>query len=126
MNRRFLKLALAACIVFTGAAGLSAQQRIVIQETGQGQPLVLLPALGCRGEVWNPVAEELKRTHHSIMISIPGFGGVPGQQADFSEVTSAIVDLVKARKLHNVILAGHSFGGFLALSLAAKNPDLFS
>lgn len=99
---------------------------VQIREVGKGQPLILLPALGCSGDVWEPVADRLAEHYHSYLISIPGFAGLPGRQTDFTAVTAAIAEELKTRGLRNAILAGHSFGGYLALSLAIRNPELFS
>jgi pimeloyl-ACP methyl ester carboxylesterase len=51
---------------------------------------------------------------------------VPGRQTDFAAVRDEVAQLVRERGWRNVTLAGHSFGGSLAIALAASNPGLFA
>jgi pimeloyl-ACP methyl ester carboxylesterase len=114
-----------SCLLLGCLALGAADGPISITETGNGDPIVFLPGLGCRGEVWNAVVERLPG-HHSILVSIAGFGGMPGRQTDFAAVRDSLARLVRNRNWHNVTLVGHSFGGSLALSLAASHRELFA
>jgi len=110
------------CLVVSAATAATA---ISIEETGQGDPIVFLPGLGCRGEVWNEVAKHLPG-HRDVLVSIAGFGGVAGRQTDFAAVREGVAQLVRENRWRNVVLVGHSFGGTLAISLAASNLELFA
>jgi N-formylmaleamate deformylase len=112
--------------VLTLAAALGAPQPISISTVGQGSPVVFLPGLGCRAEVWSGVAAELSKDHTCVLVSIAGFGGQAADgPPDFERVTSAIAAAVRREKWEKPVLVGHSFGGYLALSLAASHPGLF-
>jgi hypothetical protein len=67
-------------LALAGGAGSGA---ISVEESGSGDALVLLPGLGCRGAVPNAVVRRLPG-RHSVLVSIGGFGGVPGTQIDFA------------------------------------------
>jgi pimeloyl-ACP methyl ester carboxylesterase len=97
---------------------------ISVEESGSGDAIVFLPGLGCRGAVWNAVTRRLSG-RHSVLVSIGGFGGVPGTQIDFAAVRDAVAQLVQERHWRNAVLVGHSFGGNLALALAVSRPELF-
>lgn len=112
-------------MVMAVAGVLAGQDRMTVREIGRGAPVLLLPSLGCPGDVWNPVAERLAEKYHSFLISIPGFAGAAGRQSDFGMVIDAVAEFVKKRDLKDVTLAGHSFGGHLALSLAVNIGPLF-
>jgi pimeloyl-ACP methyl ester carboxylesterase len=109
------------------AASLAGAQPISISKSGQGPALVFLPGLGCRAEVWRAAVERLSKRHLCVLVSIAGFGGLPADgPPDFERVKNAIVDAAVREKWSSPVLVGHSFGGFLALSLAASHPDLFA
>jgi pimeloyl-ACP methyl ester carboxylesterase len=114
---RTISLLLAGCL----AAGAGV---ISIKEQGAGDPIVFLPGLGCRGEVWNRVAGALP-DHRKVLVSIAGFGGVPGQ-SDAAAVRDAVAQLVRQKGWRNATLVGHSVGGSMAIAIAAANPDLFA
>ena len=100
---------------------------IRIDEAGQGPAVVFLGALGTRGEVWNPVVDSLSKHYRCLTVSIAGFGGIRAvMPPDFGGVQAAIVRAITERKLGHPVLVGHSFGGYLAIMLAASNPDLFA
>jgi pimeloyl-ACP methyl ester carboxylesterase len=124
--KRILSSFLTGCLVAAAvAAATASSSAISVEETGVGDAVVFLPGLGCRGEVWNAVAKLLPG-RHTVLVSIAGFGGVPGKQADFAAVRDGVAQLVREKHWRNAVLVGHSFGGSLALAIAAANPDLFA
>jgi pimeloyl-ACP methyl ester carboxylesterase len=115
--------------VFLGITGLAVaggagSGAISVEESGSGDAIVFLPGLGCRGAVWNAVSRRLSGCHN-VLVSIGGFGGVPGTQTDFAVVRDAVAQLVQDKHWRNAVLVGHSFGGNLALALAVSRPELF-
>jgi pimeloyl-ACP methyl ester carboxylesterase len=100
---------------------------IAITETGAGEPLVLLHGLGTTQQIWSLVAESLARDRRVVMLDLPGFGqSAPvGTGFDLDEVGDR---LVRALAAHDVTapfdLVGHSLGGAVALTLAARRPKL--
>jgi pimeloyl-ACP methyl ester carboxylesterase len=107
-------------------ASLAAAQPITISKIGQGPPVLFIPGLGCRAEVWRAAVEELSKRHLCVLVQIAGFGGLAADGTpDFERVKSAIVETVAREKWNKPVLVGHSFGGFLALSLASSHPNVF-
>ena len=123
--KRLLTRLLAGCVIFGITLAAATMNSISVEETGSGDPIVFLPGLGCPGSVWKAVAALLPG-RRKILVSIHGFGGVPGRQTDFAAVRDSVAQLIREKHWHNVLLVGHSFGGDLALSLAAHNPGLFA
>lgn len=116
-----------AIVIVALAASFAGAQPISISKTGQGPALVFIPGLGCRAEVWRAAVEQLSKRHLCVLVSIAGFGGQPADGApDFERVKSTIVEAAAREKWRSPVLIGHSFGGYLALSLAASHPDLFA
>lgn len=96
--------------------------------SGKGSPVILIPGYTCGGAVWDSTVAGLKGTHQCHVLNIRGFAGVAPSAKSFSlrEVKDGIKAYIKDNKLKNVIVAGHSMGGFLAMWTGAemKKPEL--
>ena len=99
-----------------------------VTSTGKagGRPILLIPGLGCGGNVWDETVRHLEGKAQLHVITLAGFAGQP-RVADPMLATARreIADWVRAERLERPIVIGHSLGGFLALWLAASEPELF-
>jgi pimeloyl-ACP methyl ester carboxylesterase len=89
--------------------------RIELIKRGTGRPLLLLhPAIGIRST--DQVIEELARSFTLIAPSHPGFGRseLPRAMTTVDDLAYFYLDLMEALDLREVILAGVSFGGWIA------------
>jgi pimeloyl-ACP methyl ester carboxylesterase len=93
---------------------------------GTGEPLVLLHGLGGAAANWGEVTEELARSHRVLAVDLPGHGGSPRPPAGagLDWFADAVADALAADGVGRAIVAGHSFGGQLALHLALRRPAL--
>jgi pimeloyl-ACP methyl ester carboxylesterase len=100
--------------------------RSVISE-GEGPPALLLHGWMDNADTWLAVLERLARTGRSgIAYDLPGFGTAPpladgsvvDQLADFA---AAAVRLAAERSGQDVVVAGNSLGGWVALRLAERD-----
>ena len=103
------------------------QLDMTVQVAGEGPPLVYLHAAG--GMMWDPFLDRLAGTHTVFAPFVPGT--VPGKPHDISKVDD-LWDLVliydetiRALGIEGAPVVGQSFGGMLALELAAHFPSLF-
>ena len=101
---------------------------MTVQVAGEGPPLVYLHAAG--GMTWDPFVEELTGAHTVYAPLVPGTA--PGRPHDISKVDD-LWDLVliydetvRSLGVEGAPVVGPSFGGMLALELAAHFPSLFS
>ena len=101
---------------------------MTVQVAGEGPPLVYLHAAG--GMMWDPFLEQLAGAHTVYAPLVPGTA--PGKPHDISKVDD-LWDLVliydetiRALGVEGAPVVGQSFGGMLALELAAHFPALFS
>jgi pimeloyl-ACP methyl ester carboxylesterase len=110
------------------SASLMAQDSFRVQVTGQGQPVVLIPGLSSAGETWDSTVARYKDRFECHVVTLAGFAGVPRAAMTPDGMTSRVRDelvaYMKAKNLVKPVLIGHSLGGFIALDLASRYPDL--
>lgn len=107
--------------------------RLYAEETGRGPPLLFLHGLGGSGYVLRRVVAQLAASHRVITLDMRGFGrsDKPFDQL-YSPLDQAahVKEFIRRRGLANFTLAGHSFGGGVALAvtldLNASHPNLIS
>lgn len=92
--------------------------------TGQGRPLLLMHGWGCNLETVRSIAAAASATHTVVNIDFPGFGHTPEPPAvwGIDEYTAWTRRLIDTLGLDTPALAGHSFGGRVAIMLASQMP----
>lgn len=90
--------------------------------TGSGPALVYLHPMG--GLRWTRVLERLAATHTVYAPTLPGFDGTPlhagvASGAALGGLTAAFIEAVVGPRAD---VYGHSFGGWVAMWLAAEHP----
>ena len=90
-----------------------------------GPPFVLLHGFGGDFENWSLVQEALAATHPAYAIELPGHGqstkNVGGGRLD--DLSDAVVAAIDALQIDRFVLVGHSLGGAVAVSIAARAPE---
>lgn len=104
---------------------LSDGRRLSVSEAGGGPPLLLVHGSPGEGRAWNRVAPLLTGQFRVLAPDLPGYGASdPMSEADSgtTAMAKAVGELV-ASLGQPVWLAGHSYGGNVALHVAAAAPD---
>lgn len=85
-------------------------------------PVILLHGLMLSGACWAPLARSLEQHYDVIMPDARGHGysASPEQDYTYDNLASDVMKLIKALKLNNPILLGHSMGGMIAAVAASK------
>jgi pimeloyl-ACP methyl ester carboxylesterase len=94
---------------------------------GDGAPVVLLHGWGLSAASWRPVTDRLREGAWRLIVpDLPGFGASPmfPHPARLSDYSRLVASLVRQLNLAEVALVGHSFGGRIAMQLAAEQPAL--
>ncbi|MEO8705159.1 MAG: alpha/beta hydrolase [Kofleriaceae bacterium] len=92
---------------------------------GEGRPVILIPGLGCPGEVWDGTVEHLGDGYETHVLTLSGFAGRRAIKEPLSAaVRRDLTRYIRSRKLKNPIIVGHSMGGFIAYWIASYHPDL--
>lgn len=93
---------------------------------GRGEPLLLLHGLAGSSRNWCEVLPALVERYRVIAVDLPGHAhSAPlprgATTADFADAAAAVL---QAEGADRALVAGHSFGGLVALRLAQRRPEL--
>ena len=87
--------------------------------------MILIPGLASGGETWDTTVAHYQDRYECHVLTVAGFAGVPRIPSPMLDpVRDGIADYIRKNKLEKPVIVGHSLGGFLALAVAAKYPDL--
>ncbi|MDX2195974.1 MAG: alpha/beta hydrolase [Cytophagales bacterium] len=98
---------------------------VYYQKQGSGTCILLIHGFNETHEIWNEFTSALSDKYCVITIDLPGFG----QSTELPQVTIDILaheiyQLLTSLKIAKAVVAGHSLGGYVALSLAEQYPHL--
>lgn len=98
---------------------------IQFMETGKGYPLVLLHGFCETRKIWEHFAERLSGDYRVLCPDLPGFGDspLPENPFDISDISMQVLGWIQENQVVNPVVVGHSLGGYVALAMAAVQPD---
>jgi pimeloyl-ACP methyl ester carboxylesterase len=92
-------------------------------------PVVVLPhCWGCSHEIWIPVARRLREQGHRVVLYDQRGHGLSTRGTAPLAIDTLAHDLeavLEATDVRDVVLSGHSMGGFTVMSLATHRPEVF-
>lgn len=93
---------------------------------GKGKIIVFLHGWQQDKKSFSPLVPFLFKKYHLFLLDLPGFGNsdFPLKNYNSSDYANIVADWIKERKLKDIILVGHSFGGKVAAIVTEKNPKL--
>jgi 3-oxoadipate enol-lactonase len=95
--------------------------------TGEGTPLFLFHSLLSDRASFDAIAPELSRSHRVIVPELPGFGGSKAASGGLADVADRMAEAVKdAAGGGPAIVLGNGYGGFVALQMAIRHPQVAS
>ncbi|HEV8239476.1 MAG TPA: alpha/beta fold hydrolase [Thermoanaerobaculia bacterium] len=102
------------------------EQRVHFEQAGHGEAVVLLHGFGGSCHAWRLVMPALARRFRVIAIDLNGFGWTqrPKDVAAYTYAGQAemVLGALRALGIERFHVAGHSYGGGLALWLAGRHP----
>jgi pimeloyl-ACP methyl ester carboxylesterase len=95
---------------------------------GQGDPVVLLHGWGTSSQSLDGVAACLLPGHRVVAVDLPGFGWshAPSEAWGTAHYADHVRRLLSELGIASGVFVGHSFGGRIAIHLAAHHPSLVS
>ncbi len=103
-------------------------KRLAFVEAGEGPSLsgvVLIHGAGGDQRVWHLLLRNLSRLGlRGVALELPGHGNSPGPGCETIQAYARLVEaFLDARELSSPIMAGHSMGGAIALTLGLSVPE---
>ena len=100
--------------------------RIHMLSQGEGEALVILPGLLSTAHDASPLLDAFARRRRAIAVDLLGQGrsSRPDIAYSISDQSNAVIAVLDQARLGPVDLLGVSMGGWIALDVAAKRPDL--
>lgn len=95
-------------------------------QIGSGENLVLIHGLGANLSFWYfGAAGRLARTRHVLMYDLRGHGrsSMPKEGYGLHQMVRDLAELLDFLSIDRVDVAGHSFGGRVAMAFAALHPE---
>ncbi len=99
---------------------------VAYEQHGEGKPLLLLHGWGGSRDSWIPVVRDFQDRFRVTALDFPGHGqsGEPPEPWSVTEYMLMTGGLIEALGIQGCDVIAHSFGGRVALLLAAERPEL--
>jgi len=96
-------------------------------EIGEGTPLFLFHSLLSDRASFDAIAPKLSRSFRLIVPELPGFGRSQAVGGGLAEIADRMAEAVKdAAGGDEAIVLGNGYGGFVALQMAIRHPEIAS
>lgn len=99
-------------------------KKIRYSDEGKGNVIVLLHGFIERIEIWNDLSKDLSQENRVVCIELPGHGEseviAPTQTMEL--MAEMVYEILENIGIAEVVMIGHSMGGYVALSFAEKYP----
>lgn len=104
----------------------SGDVQIVERGPAGAPPIVLIHCFSCAIDWWDGVMPLLQRDHRVIAIDLLGHGGSEKPDSGYTPEHQAetVARALRARRVHDATVVGHSLGGSVSVALAERAPDL--
>ncbi|MGH3040987.1 MAG: alpha/beta fold hydrolase, partial [Gaiellaceae bacterium] len=101
--------------------------RLLVEESGSGDPLVLVHGSWDDRQVWALIEDDLARRFRAVSYDRRGHSASedsaePGSRRDDEDDLAGLIETLGLAPAHVV---ANSFGSSIALGLAARQPELF-
>jgi len=104
---------------------LFAQGTVNAAVSGEGPALFLFHSLLSDRASFASIEPELSRSHRVVVPELPGFGGSRAVDGSLAAVADRMAEVVRdAAGGREVIVLGNGYGGFVALQMAIRHPDI--
>ena len=100
---------------------------LFFEQRGKGSNVILIHGFPMHHKVWDSFSARFTNSYKVITPDLPGFGKSPLLSPGFSlaQVADQLIQLVLEKSFGDSVLIAHSLGGYVALAMAEKRPDLF-
>ena len=98
---------------------------LVYEIRGEGTAVMLVHGFTEDRRIWDPLLAGIENKYKWIIPDIPGSGDSPHNSSlkHISDFAEFIVAVMENEKIQELVLIGHSMGGYISLAFAEKYPE---
>ncbi len=89
-----------------------------------GPPIVFVHGTRLSRGVWRPQMDDLRDRYRVVAVDLPGHGALAGEPFTLTSATDAVARAIEEAAGGHAVVVGLSLGGYVAMDLAARRPDL--
>lgn len=89
-----------------------------------GLPIVFVHGTRLSRSMWRPQMDELRGTYRVIALDLPGHGALADRPFTVAAATDQVARVIEAAAGGRAVVVGLSLGGYVAMDLAARRPEL--
>jgi pimeloyl-ACP methyl ester carboxylesterase len=110
----------------SGQSGQGLAAVLHVERAGDGVPLVLVHGFPLDRRMWVETVAWLGSTPYVLSVDLPGFGDAPavGGTPSVEAMADALAAALDERGVTRSVVVGMSMGGYVALALADRRPEL--
>lgn len=92
---------------------------------GAGKAVMLVHGFGIDSSAWNEQVEFLRKDYFVIAPELPGIGASELiEDVSMENLATLMKDIAAAEEVEELVLIGHSMGGYATLAFAEKYPEM--
>jgi 3-oxoadipate enol-lactonase len=104
---------------------LFANGTVNAEQSGDGPPLFLFHSLLSDRASFDAIVPRLSQSFRVVVPELPGFGQSAAVHGDFAAIADRMAEFVRdAGGGEQAIVLGNGYGGFVALQMAVRHPDI--
>lgn len=89
-----------------------------------GPPIVFVHGTGLSRAMWRAQMDDLRDTYRVVALDLPGHGELAGQSFTVTNAAEALARAIDEEAGGRAVVVGLSLGGYVAMDLAARRPEL--
>jgi len=103
------------------------ERLVYTEQTGQGEPVVLIHGFGASSYSWRKVMPGLADQYRVVALDLFGFGWTErsenGRSFTRDDQIELVLGVMDALEIESAHIVGHSYGGSITMALAADHPE---
>lgn len=98
----------------------------IFDSGGNNKPLVFLHGFCENKEIWHAFTKPLEQEYRVVLLDLPGHGSntAPHEKYSMNNNADFVRDALQSLHINQCVLIGHSMGGYTAMAMAEKYPEL--
>ena len=90
----------------------------------EGTPIVFVHSTRLSRTMWRPQMDDLRDTYRVIAVDLPGHGALAERPFTIASAADEVARVIEEAAGGRAVVVGLSLGGYVAMDLAARRPEL--